>query len=125
MRILHRLPRGGGAARLAHALVLNRAPGELEEAGAAELRFARLFHAAPIAIATVDGDGFVSATNAAFMRLFAASPRRAASRLDGLVDLDSRAALRRALDAALARQGLIDPVDITFAGAGSGAAGSI
>ena len=66
-RILHRLPRGGAAGRLAHALVLNRAPGELEEAGAAELRFARLFHAAPIAIATVDRDGFVSATNAAFM----------------------------------------------------------
>jgi two-component system, cell cycle sensor histidine kinase and response regulator CckA len=117
-RILHRLPRGGAAGRLAHALVLNRAPGELEEAGAAELRFARLFHAAPIAIATVDRDGFVSATNAAFMRLFAASfeeGRKLA--LDGLVDVDSRAQLRRALDSALARRGLIEPVDIAFAGA--------
>ena len=36
---------------------------------------------------------------------------------DGLVDIDSRPALRRALDSALARQGLIDPVDIAFAGA--------
>ena len=117
-RILHRLPRGGAAGRLAHALVLNRAPGELEEAGAAELRFARLFHAAPIAIATVERDGFVSATNAAFMRLFGASfeeGRKMA--FDSLVDVDSRPALRRALDAALARQGLIEPVDIAFAGA--------
>ncbi|HKQ55054.1 MAG TPA: PAS domain-containing protein [Methyloceanibacter sp.] len=117
-RILHRLPRGGAAGRLAHALVLNRAPGELEEAGAAELRFARLFHAAPIAIATVGRDGFVSATNAAFMRLFAASfeeGRKLA--LDSLVDVDSRSALRRALESALARQGLIEPVDIAFAGA--------
>ena len=117
-RILHRLPRGGAAGRLAHALVLNRAPGELEEAGAAELRFARLFHAAPIAIATVDRDGFVSATNAAFMRLFAASSEEGRKlALDGLVDVDSRAQLRRALDSALARQGLIEPVDIAFAGA--------
>ena len=118
VRILHRLPRGGSAGRLAHALVLNRAPGELEEAGAAELRFARLFHAAPIAIATVDRDGFVSATNAAFMRLFAASSEEGRKlAFDSLVDIDSRPALRRALDSALARQGLIDPVDIAFAGA--------
>ena len=117
-RILHRLPRGGAAGRLAHALVLNRAPGELEEAGAAELRFARLFHAAPIAIATVDRDGFVSATNAAFMRLFAASFEEGRKlSLDSLVDVDSRAQLRRALDSALARRGLIEPVDIAFAGA--------
>jgi two-component system, cell cycle sensor histidine kinase and response regulator CckA len=117
-RILHRLPRGGAAGRLAHALVLNRAPGELEEAGAAELRFARLFHAAPIAIATVDRDGFISATNAAFMRLFAASSEEGRKlALDSLVDIDSRSALRRALDSALARQGLIEPVDIAFAGA--------
>ena len=118
VRVLHRLPRGGAAGRLAHALVLNRAPGELEEAGAAELRFARLFHAAPIAIATVDRDGFVSATNAAFMRLFAASPEEGRKlALDTLVDIDSRAPLRRALDSALARQGLIEPVEFAFAGA--------
>ena len=37
VRILHRLPPYGGNGGLAHALVLNRAPGEVEEAGAAEL----------------------------------------------------------------------------------------
>jgi two-component system, cell cycle sensor histidine kinase and response regulator CckA len=118
VRILHRLPRGAPGGGLAHALVLNRGPGELEEAGAAELRFARLFHSAPIAIATVDGEGAVSATNAAFVRLFGAAPEEESTlRLEDLVDPDSRPALRHALEAALARQGLIDPVDIAFANA--------
>ena len=118
VRILHRLPRGGTAGGLAHALVLNRGPGEIEEAGAAELRFARLFHAAPIAIATVDGDGFVSATNAAFMRLFGAAPEEGQTlSFESLVELDSRPPLRRALDQARARQGLIESVDIAFASA--------
>ena len=67
VRILHCLPRHGA---LAHALVLNRAPGSAEEAAAAELRFARLFNSAPIAIATVDREGTISTTNAAFVRLF-------------------------------------------------------
>ena len=70
VRILHGLPRYGGNGGLAHALVLNRAPGEPEEAAAAELRFARLFNSAPIAIATVDREGTISTTNAAFVRLF-------------------------------------------------------
>jgi two-component system cell cycle sensor histidine kinase/response regulator CckA len=116
VRVLHRLPRSGASGGLAHALVLNRGPGEAEEAGAAELRFARLFHAAPIAIATVDGQGFISATNAAFMRLFGTGDDGHKMSLDSLVEPDSHQALRRALDAALARQGLIDPVDIAFAG---------
>ena len=52
------------------------------------------------------------------MRLFAASPEEGRKlALDSLVDIDSRPALRRALDSALARQGLIEPVDIAFAGA--------
>ncbi len=118
VRILHRLPRGGSGA-LAHALVLARGRGEAEEAGAAELRFARLFHSAPIAIATVDAQGFISATNAAFARLFGdASSEPKKVRLETLVEPESRHALRRMLEAALARQGLIDPVDIVFAGGG-------
>ena len=118
VRVLHRLPRGGAGGGLAHALILNRGPGELEEADAAELRFARLFHSAPIAIATVDAEGLISATNAAFMRLFSAvSTDDSPLRLEELVNPESRPELRLALDAALARQGLIDPVDIAFADA--------
>jgi two-component system, cell cycle sensor histidine kinase and response regulator CckA len=114
VRILHRLPRAGG---LAHALVLARGPGEAEEAGAAELRFARLFHSAPIAIATVDAEGNVSATNAAFMRLFGeAADEGRKIRLESLVEPESHPALRRALEAALAGQALIEPVDIAFTG---------
>jgi two-component system, cell cycle sensor histidine kinase and response regulator CckA len=116
VRVLHRLPRGGAHGGLAHALVLSRGPGEAEEAGAAELRFARLFHSAPIAIATVDAQGFISATNAAFMRLFGASDDGHKVRLDSLVEPDSHQALGHALDAAFARQSLIEPVDIAFVG---------
>src|SRR5215472_6296126 len=112
VRVLHRI-RGG----LAHALVINRGPGEGQEAGAAELRFARLFLSAPIAIATLDAEGAVSATNAAFARLFAtAADEGGKVSLENLVQPESHEALRRALDAALAGHGLIEPVDITFAG---------
>jgi two-component system, cell cycle sensor histidine kinase and response regulator CckA len=112
VRVLHRL-RGG----LAHALVINRGPGEAEEAGAAELRFGRLFHSAPIAIATIDAQGFISATNASFVRLFAAAADEGRKvSLESLVEPESHQALGRALDAAIARQSLIEPVDIAFAG---------
>ena len=112
VRVLHRL-RGG----LAHALVIKRGPGQGDEAGAAELRFARLFHSAPIAIATLDREGAISATNAAFARLFAAAADEGRKvSLEDLVEPESHQALRRALDAALAHQSLIEPVDIAFAG---------
>src|SRR4249919_931548 len=116
VRILHCLPRHGA---LAHALVLNRAPGSAEEAAAAELRFARLFNSAPIASATVDREGTISTTNAAFVRLFGRAvdgvPARSVT-LASLSDADGADALRKALDAAIAGQGLIEPVDIAFEG---------
>ena len=114
VRILHCLPRHGA---LAHALVLNRAPGSAEEAAAAELRFARLFNSAPIAIATVDREGTISTTNAAFVRLFGRAvdgvPARKVT-LASLADADGAESLRKALDAAIAGQGMIEPVDIAF-----------
>ena len=114
VRILHCLPRHGA---LAHALVLNRAPGSAEEAAAAELRFARLFNSAPIAIATVDREGTISTTNAAFVRLFGRAvdgvPARKVT-LASLAGADGAESLRKALDAAIAGQGMIEPVDIAF-----------
>ena len=114
VRILHCLPRHGA---LAHALVLNRAPGSAEEAAAAELRFARLFNSAPIAIATVDREGAISTTNAAFVRLFGRAvdgvPARKVT-LASLAQADGAESLRKALDAAIAGQGMIEPVDIAF-----------
>ncbi len=116
VRILHRLPRGSD---LALILILTRGPGEAEEAGAAELRFARLFHAAPIAIATVDASGVVSATNAAFVRMFGADADGGSlASLESLVEPASHQALRKALEGVTAGQGLIEPVDVTFAGPG-------
>jgi len=117
VRILHCLPRYGGNGGLAHALVLNRAPGEPEEAAAAELRFARLFNSAPIAIATVDREGTISTTNAAFARLFGRAidgvPAGKVT-LASLAAADGAEALRNALDAAIAGRGLVEPVDIAF-----------
>ena len=117
VRILHCLPRYGGNRGLAHALVLNRAPGEPEEAAAAELRFARLFNSAPIAIATVDREGTISTTNAAFARLFGRAidgvPAGKVT-LASLADADGAEALRKALDAAIAGRSLVEPVDIAF-----------
>jgi two-component system cell cycle sensor histidine kinase/response regulator CckA len=118
VRILHRLARGGHAG-LAYALVLDRAPGQAEEVGAAELRFARLFHSAPIAIATVDRSGAISATNAAFVRLFSGvldgDPSRKVS-LEALVGQEDHQGLRNALAAAIAGQSQIEHVDISFQG---------
>ncbi|HEY8276644.1 MAG TPA: PAS domain-containing protein [Methyloceanibacter sp.] len=115
VRILHRLPRNG-VNSAAHTLVINRSPGEAEEAASAELRFARLFHAAPIAIATIDAQGCISATNTAFMRLFGrAGDTTQNMALADLADADDRSALRKTLDQAIAGQGLIEPLDFTFA----------
>jgi two-component system cell cycle sensor histidine kinase/response regulator CckA len=97
VRILHRMPRSGAGSSLANALVLNRGPGEAEEAAAAELRFARLFHSAPIAVATIDNEGYISATNAAFMRLFGSAAEGSKVRLESLVESESHTALRRGL----------------------------
>ncbi len=115
VRILHRLPRNG-ASVAAHTLVINRSAGEAEEAGSAELRFARLFHAAPIAIATIDAEGCISATNASFMRLFCQTgDDTGMAALVDLADPDDRADFRKTLDQAIAGQGLIEPLDFTFA----------
>ncbi len=115
VRLLHRLPRGNN---LAHVLILNRGPGEAEEAGAAELRFSRLFHAAPFAIATVDAEGVVLANNAAFLRMFGADTESGDANLERLIDPEGHQDLRKALDAAFASQGLIEPVDVMFSGSG-------
>ncbi|MEM7398080.1 MAG: response regulator [Pseudomonadota bacterium] len=115
VRLLHRPPRGN---QLAHVLILSRELGEPQEAGSAELRFTRIFQSSPFAIATVDGGGAVSGTNAAFSRLFAtdANAEPGKTRLENLVDESSRQAVRKALDAAIAGQGMIDAIDVTFAG---------
>ncbi|MEM7191812.1 MAG: PAS domain-containing protein [Pseudomonadota bacterium] len=116
VRVLHRLPRGS---KFAHLLILNRAAGEAEEAGASDLRFTRIFQSSPFAIATIDAKGALSDANAAFSRMFGADAdaRLAKKQLEDFVDEEDRPALRKALDAAIAGQGVIDPIDVTFSGA--------
>src|SRR5690606_22401440 len=102
---------------LSHMLVLNHALGteERSDARAAELRFSRFFHNAPIAIATVDSDGRIGSSNAAFVNMFAGDRIVVGETAIGdLVSQDGRVALKEALDQARAGRGGIAPVDLAF-----------
>ena len=125
VRILFRaLPLIDGQANQAHMLVLNRSEASADDelGRAAEVRFARFFHSAPIAIATVDAEGRICRTNAAFTRMLdaAGAPYSIGQTvIGGLVDTDGREAFEHALDAACSGQVAIDAVDASF-GEGSG-----
>ena len=73
VRLYHRVAFAqDGSAGASRTLVLSRAAAD-DPGGAlraAEVRFARFFHHTPVAIATIDRDGRVIRTNAAFARLF-------------------------------------------------------
>ncbi len=120
VRVFHRvmdLPDGEN--QLSHMLVMNRGPGsETEEGGqAAEIRFARFFHSAPIAIITIDRAGRIRKSNASFARMFGAAGERQAesgAQIIDLVDADSRDALEKAIESALSGQVLIEPVEAMF-----------
>ncbi len=72
VRLLHRVAFGqDGLPGPSRTLVFNRAPGEepAEDLRAAEVRFARVFNAAPMALAIVDKTGRIKRSNAAFAKL--------------------------------------------------------
>ena len=111
-----------GASR---TLVLNRAREEIADAlRAAEVRFVRFFHNAPMAIATVDKAGKIARTNAPFARLFQgvlkgdAVPAEGRSILTVVAERD-RSRLEAAIARAADEQGDIAPVDAALAGTGS------
>ncbi len=117
VRILHRmLPVGEGYAGLSHMLVLNRSQGAeaSEEGRAAEVRFARFFHSAPIAIATVTSDGRIGNTNAAFARLFEGSDRGGGVTMASLVGAAGRPAIEKAIGEAAAGRTDVPPVEAIF-----------
>ncbi|MEJ8574296.1 cell cycle histidine kinase CckA [Microbaculum marinum] len=138
VRLLHRVAfDAGGTPGISRTLVLNRSPGAVpgsvpgsvpggadvaETLRAAEVRFARFFNNTPLAIATVDRDGRIERTNAAFARLFASEgrPARAGARTIGdcVADRD-RPALTEALQAAFAGKAEVKPVDATVTGDGN------
>jgi two-component system cell cycle sensor histidine kinase/response regulator CckA len=122
VRLLHRVAYGhDGAPGASRTLALNRSPsGEpAEEARAAEVRFARFFNSTPMAIATVDKEGAILRSNAAFAKLLpgALKPAEGGRRLiaNGLAE-PHRAALQGAIAAASTGVEENEPIDAALAG---------
>ena len=125
VRLLHKLAFGAdGTPGISRTLVLNRAREDGDPQRAAEVRFMRFFHKAPMAIATVDRSGRIVRSNAPFARLQQGILK------SGTVSAESRAVLtgvaerdRPALEAAIRNaadgQGEIPPFDVALAGEGN------
>ena len=111
-----------GASR---TLVLNRARDEgADPLRAAEVRFVRFFHNAPMAIATVNKNGKIARTNAPFARLCQGILQADAIPSDGrsilaVVAERDRAALAAAVARSAEGEGDITPVDASLSGPGS------
>lgn len=123
VRLLHRVAFGqDGTPGASRTLVLNRTAGEEpeEDLRAAEVRFARFFNSTPMAIATLDTEGRVIRSNAAFAKLLPQALKAGQSSnktgetdwpvLSGVLARD-RAPLREAITAALDNRGDVRPVD--------------
>ena len=122
VRLLHRVAFGAdGAAGPSRTLVISRLPGEEpgEDLRAAEVRFARVFNATPVAIAITDGQGGIAQSNAAFARMMPAALRNRDGHdrsILGAVTERDRPALERAIRDAAAMKSDISPVDVTVIG---------
>lgn len=115
VRLHHQVAFGSdGRAGPSRTLVLNRAIGEAGSDGSsdAEVRFARFFHSTPMAIATVDRNGAVLRSNAAFTRLTPAGAQPA--NIQDLAAPGSK--LDEVLASAMAGNGDIAPLDVSLAG---------
>jgi two-component system cell cycle sensor histidine kinase/response regulator CckA len=125
VRLLHRVAFSHeGAQGPSRTLVISRAPGEEpgEDLRAAEVRFARVFNATPVAIAIVDEAGSITQSNASFARMMPVALKTsrteqgtARSIFAGIIARD-RAALAQAIKAATEMKSDIAPVDITVVG---------
>src|SRR5262247_1675885 len=126
VRLYHKVAfSADGTPGVSRTLVLNRAREENADAlRAAEVRFVRFFHNAPMAITTVDKAGKIVRTNAPFARLFHgvlkgdAVPAEGRSVLSVVADRD-RGALEAAIAKAADGQGDIAPVDAALSGEGN------
>jgi two-component system, cell cycle sensor histidine kinase and response regulator CckA len=126
VRLQHRVAFGqDGAPGASRTLVLNRAAGEQPEENlrAAEVKFARFFNSTPMAIAILDEQGRVKRSNGAFARLLPQALQKGAADteinesswpiLAGMSQRD-RAALKKAIEAALDSRSDVKPVDVAF-----------
>ncbi len=118
VRLLHRVSfAADGTQGASRTLVLDRAPGSdvAETLRAAEVRFARFFNNAPLAIATVDKDGRIGRSNAPFAKLLPAYAARNSPLLEAIIDID-RPQVQAAMEAATLGKGNIAPIDVTLSG---------
>ena len=122
-RLLHRVAfsqdRMPGPSR---TLVLNRAPGNepAEDLRAAQVRFARFFNSTPMAIATVNADGQIVRSNAAFAKLLPEAlkvePGKGARQLLASISDRDRPALLAAIASAASNTTDIAPLDAMLSG---------
>jgi two-component system, cell cycle sensor histidine kinase and response regulator CckA len=120
VRMLHRISfSADGTPGTSRTLVLDRAPGTdgdaTEPLRAAEVRFARFFNNAPMAIATVSKDGKVLRANAPFQRLLPGQAAAGRDLTSGVMEKD-RAVLSAALADARSGRAAIPPVDVALSG---------
>ena len=120
-RLFHKVAfAADGAPGASRTLVLNRARDEgADPQRAAEVRFMRFFHNAPMAIATVDKTGRIVRSNAPFARLHhgvvKGDPAPAEGRsILGVIAERDRPALESAVAKAAAEQGEIAPFDVAL-----------
>ena len=124
-RLVHKVSADAeGRVGASQTLVLDRSGKGIEDIDeslrAVEVRFARFFNNAPIAIATVGQGGRLVQSNAGFVKLFGTAARpegdggEPGSILDAVAEED-RPRLREALADAAEGQGEIPPVDVALA----------
>ena len=123
VRLLHQVAFGqDGVAGHSRTLALNRATGEKpeEDLRAAEVRFARFFNSTPMAIATLDADGRLLGSNAAFAKLLPKALKGGQGKdsapwsvLAGLSERD-RDALLAAIKDAIDGKSDVRPVNVSF-----------
>jgi two-component system cell cycle sensor histidine kinase/response regulator CckA len=127
VRLYHKVAfAADGTPGVSRTLVLNRARDEgADPLRAAEVRFVRFFHYAPMAIATVDRDGKIARTNAPFLRLCEgvlradAIPAEEGRSILAVVGERDRAGLKAAITRAAQGEGDIAPVDALLSGPGN------
>jgi two-component system, cell cycle sensor histidine kinase and response regulator CckA len=111
--------RSHGGRGMISVLVLERTSDLPHQGTRAEIeaRLSRLFHAAPVGIATADRDGRIVTTNAAFTRMFSIEDRAAPAGVASLVppgQEEAGRALAKALERAISGRAGAAPVEVTF-----------
>jgi len=105
--------------QLAAGVFVSRSAGERPEDGAsaAEARFTRLFHAAPIAIATIEAGGRIGNANPAFTRMFFGNTNSLAANGVELLErlhVEGREAVRGALQLAARGEKPAQPIEFVL-----------